>query len=188
MKKIGILTSGGDCGGLNAAIRSIFFRAKNKYGMTVFGIKNGTTGLVQRPLDFIELNQKTFSGYLLKQGGTFLGTTNKGSLKAKDKIVDQEKLLIDGYHQLGLDGLIIIGGDGSMNILQKIAKKGNLKIVAIPKTIDNDVGATDFSIGFDTAVNVATQALDNLHSTAVSHSRSMILEVMGRDAGNIALS
>jgi phosphofructokinase-like protein len=188
MKKIGILTSGGDCGGLNAAIRSIFFRAKNKYGMTVFGIKNGTTGLVQRPLDFIELNQKTFSGYLLKQGGTFLGTTNKGGLKAKDKIVDQEKLLIDGYHQLGLDGLIIIGGDGSMNILQKIAKKGNLKIVAIPKTIDNDVGATDFSIGFDTAVNVATQALDNLHSTAVSHSRSMILEVMGRDAGHIALS
>ena len=188
MKKIGILTSGGDCGGLNAAIRSIFFRAKNKYGMTVFGIKNGTTGLVQRPLDFIELNQKTFSGYLLKQGGTFLGTTNKGSLKAKDKIVDQEKLLIDGYHQLGLGGLIIIGGDGSMNILQKIAKKGNLKIVAIPKTIDNDVGATDFSIGFDTAVNVATQALDNLHSTAVSHSRSMILEVMGRDAGHIALS
>ena len=188
MNKIGILTSGGDCGGLNAAIRSIFFRAKNKYGMTVFGIKNGTTGLVQRPLDFIELNQKTFSGYLLKQGGTFLGTTNKGSLKAKDKIVDQEKLLIDGYHQLGLDGLIIIGGDGSMNILQKIAKKGNLKIVAIPKTIDNDVGATDFSIGFDTAVNVATQALDNLHSTAVSHSRSMILEVMGRDAGHIALS
>jgi ATP-dependent phosphofructokinase / diphosphate-dependent phosphofructokinase len=156
--------------------------------MTVFGIKNGTTGLVQRPLDFIELNQKTFSGYLLKQGGTFLGTTNKGSLKTKDKIVDQEKLLIDGYHQLGLDGLIIIGGDGSMNILQKIAKKGNLKIVAIPKTIDNDVGATDFSIGFDTAVNVATQALDNLHSTAVSHSRSMILEVMGRDAGHIALS
>ena len=188
MKKIGILTSGGDCGGLNAAIRSIFFRAKNKYGMTVFGIKNGTTGLVQRPLDFIELNQKTFSGYLLKQGGTFLGTTNKGSLKAKDKIVDQEKLLIDGYHQLGLDGLIIIGGDGSMNILQKIAKKGNLKIVAIPKTIDNDVGATDLSIGFVTAVNVATQALDNLHSTAVSHSRSMILEVMGRDAGHIALS
>ena len=188
MKKIGILTSGGDCGGLNAAIRSIFFRAKNKYGMTVFGIKNGTTGLIQRPLDFIELNQKTFSGYLLKQGGTFLGTTNKGSLKTKDKIVDQEKLLIDGYHQLGLDGLIIIGGDGSMNILQKIAKKGNLKIVAIPKTIDNDVGATDFSIGFDTAVNVATQALDNLHSTAVSHSRSMILEVMGRDAGHIALS
>ena len=188
MKRIGILTSGGDCGGLNAAIRSIFFRAKNKYGMTVFGIKNGTTGLVQRPLDFIELNQKTFSGYLLKQGGTFLGTTNKGSLKTKDKIVDQEKLLIDGYHQLGLDGLIIIGGDGSMNILQKIAKKGNLKIVAIPKTIDNDVGATDLSIGFDTAVNVATQALDNLHSTAVSHSRSMILEVMGRDAGHIALS
>ncbi len=192
MKKIGILTSGGDCGGLNAAIRSIFFRAKNKYNMTVIGIRNGTSGLLERPVDCIELTQKTFSGYLLKQGGTFLGTTNKGypfDLSTKDnKKSDQSKKIIEGYHQLGLDGLIIIGGDGSMQILQNLAKKGNLNIVAIPKTIDNDVGATNSSIGFDTAVNVATQALDNLHSTAVSHSRSMILEVMGRDAGHIALS
>jgi len=192
MKKIGILTSGGDCGGLNAAIRSIFFRAKNKYNMTVFGIRNGTTGLILRPVDYIELTQQTFSGYLLKQGGTFLGTTNKSNpfnLTEKDgKKIDQSKKIIEGYHQLSLEGLIIIGGDGSMQILQNLAKKGNLNIVAIPKTIDNDVGATDSSIGFDTAVYVATQALDNLHSTAVSHSRSMILEVMGRDAGHIALS
>ena len=192
MKKIGILTSGGDCGGLNAAIRSIFFRAKNKYSMRVFGIKNGTTGFLQRPIDYIELTRETFSGYLLKQGGTFLGTTNKASTinsMGKDgKPIDQTKMIIEGYRQLKLDGLIIIGGDGSMQILQKLAKKGNLNIVAIPKTIDNDVGATDSSIGFDTAVQVATQALDNLHSTAVSHSRSMILEVMGRDAGHIALS
>ena len=192
MKKIGILTSGGDCGGLNAAIRSIFFRAKNKYNMSVFGIKNGTTGFLQRPLDYIELTRETFSGYLLKQGGTFLGTTNKAStinsVDKNGKFIDQSQMIIDGYRQLKLDGLIIIGGDGSMQILQKLAKKGNLNIVAIPKTIDNDVGATDSSIGFDTAVQVATQALDNLHSTAVSHSRSMILEVMGRDAGHIALS
>ena len=191
MKKIGILTSGGDCGGLNAAIRSIYFRAKYKHNMSVIGIKNGTSGFLQRPVDCIELTQKIFSGYLLKQGGTFLGTTNKGSPLAFTKDgqkIDQSKKIIEGYHQLGLDGLIIIGGDGSMEILQKIAKKGNLNIVAIPKTIDNDVGATDSSIGFDTAVQVATQALDNLHSTAVSHSRSMILEVMGRDAGHIALS
>ena len=191
MKKIGILTSGGDCGGLNAAIRSIFFRAKYKHNMTVVGIKNGTSGLLQRPIDCIELTQETFSGYLLKQGGTFLGTTNKGSpvvFTRDGKKIDQSNQIIEGYHQLGLDGLIIIGGDGSMQILQNLANKGNLNIVAIPKTIDNDVGATDSSIGFDTAVQVATQALDNLHSTAVSHSRSMILEVMGRDAGHIALS
>jgi ATP-dependent phosphofructokinase / diphosphate-dependent phosphofructokinase len=191
MKKIGILTSGGDCGGLNAAIRSIFFRAKYKHNMTVIGIRNGTSGLLQRPVDFIELTQKTFSGYLLKQGGTFLGTTNKAApldFSKDGKKIDQSNQIIEGYHQLGLDGLIIIGGDGSMQILRNLAKKGNLNIVAIPKTIDNDVGATDVSIGFDTAVQVATQALDNLHSTAVSHSRSMILEVMGRDAGHIALS
>ena len=189
MKKIAILTSGGDCGGLNAAIRSIFFRAKNKYGMTVYGIKNGTNGLVQRPIEYIELTSETFSGYLLKQGGTFLGTTNKGSLKnTSNDNKDNSEKIIEAYKQLGLEGLIIIGGDGSMQILQKLAKQGKLNIVAIPKTIDNDVGATDCSIGFDTAVHVATQALDNLHSTAVSHSRSMILEVMGRDAGHIALS
>ena len=192
MKKIGILTSGGDCGGLNAAIRSIFFRAKNKYDMRVIGIKNGTTGFLQRPLDYVELTSETFSGYLLKQGGTFLGTTNKASstyfLDDKGEKIKHSQLIIEGYKQLGLEGLIIIGGDGSMKILQDLAKKGNLNIVAIPKTIDNDVGATDNSIGFDTAVQVATQALDNLHSTAVSHSRSMILEVMGRDAGHIALS
>ena len=191
MKKIGILTSSGDCGGLNAAIRSIYFRAKYKHNMSVFGIKNGTSGFLQRPVDSIELTQKIFSGYLLKQGGTFLGTTNKGvplDISKDGKKIDQSKKIIEGYRQLGLDGLIIIGGDGSMQILQKLAKKGSLNIVAIPKTIDNDVGATDSSIGFDTAVQVATQALDNLHSTAVSHSRAMILEVMGRDAGHIALS
>ena len=191
MKKIGILTSGGDCGGLNAAIRSIYFRAKYKHNMSVFGIKNGTSGFLQRPVDCIELTKKTFSGYLLKQGGTFLGTTNKGTplgFSQDGKKINQSEKIIEGYKQLGLDGLIIIGGDGSMKILQSLAKKGNLNIVAIPKTIDNDVGATDSSIGFDTAVQVATQALDNLHSTAVSHSRSMILEVMGRDAGHIALS
>ena len=189
MKKIAILTSGGDCGGLNAAIRSIFFRAKDKYGMTVYGIKNGTNGLVQRPIEYIELTRETFSGYLLKQGGTFLGTTNKGTLKnTNNDNKDNSEKIIEAYKQLGLEGLIIIGGDGSMQILQKLAKQGKLNIVAIPKTIDNDVGATDSSIGFDTAVHVATQALDNLHSTAVSHSRSMILEVMGRDAGHIALS
>jgi phosphofructokinase-like protein len=191
-KKIGILTSGGDCGGLNAAIRSIFYRAKNKYKMDVYGIRDGTAGLIKRPVDVIHLTHKTFGGYLLRQGGTFLGSTNKGNPfkipTVGGKHVDKSKEIIEGYHSMKLDGLIIIGGDGSMQILKKLAKEGDMKIVAIPKTIDNDVGATESSIGFHTAVDVATQALDNLQSTAASHRRSMILEVMGRDAGHIALN
>ena len=191
-KKIGVLTSGGDCGGLNAAIRSIFYRAKNKYNMEVYGIRDGTAGLIKRPVDAIQLTYKTFAGYLLRQGGTFLGSTNKGNpfkIPTEDgKHVDKSKEIIEGYHSMKLDGLIIIGGDGSMQILKKLAKDGDMKIVAIPKTIDNDVGATESSIGFHTAVDVATQALDNLQSTAASHRRSMVLEVMGRDAGHIALN
>jgi 6-phosphofructokinase 1 len=192
MKKIGILTSGGDCGGLNAAVRSIFYRAKDKYNMEVFGIRDGTVGLMQRPVAYIPLDYQTFSGSLLRQGGTFLGTTNKGNPfhfpMPDGSFKDRSNEIIEGYHLLGLDGLIVIGGDGSMAILDKIAKAGKLNIVAIPKTIDNDVGATESSIGFNTAVNVATQALDNLIHTAASHQRSMILEVMGRDAGHIALN
>ena len=192
MKKIGILTSGGDCGGLNAAVRSIFFRAKNTYGMEVLGIQDGTVGLMQRPVAFLPLDYQTFSGSLLRQGGTFLGTTNKGNPfrfpMPDGSFKDRTQDIIDGYHELNLDGLIVIGGDGSMSILTEIAKRGNLNIVAIPKTIDNDVGATESSIGFNTAVNVATQALDNLQSTAASHHRTMILEVMGRDAGHIAIN
>ena len=192
MKRIGILTSGGDCGGLNAAVRSIFYRAKEKYNLDVYGILEGTVGLMERPPKYVKLNYNTFSGQLIRQGGTFLGTTNKGNPfkypmgngTFKDRTVE----IIGGYHELGLDGLIVIGGDGSMKILKEIADKGNLNIVAIPKTIDNDVGATENSIGFHTAVSVATNALDNLQFTAASHNRTMILEVMGRDAGHIALN
>ena len=192
MKRIGILTSGGDCAGLNAAVRSIFYRAKDKYKMDVFGILEGTVGLMNRPVSYIKLDYNTFSGNLLRQGGTFLGTTNKGNPfkfpmedgTFKDRTIE----IISGYHELGLDGLIVIGGDGSMKILKSIADKGGLNIVAIPKTIDNDVGATENSIGFNTAVKVASNALDNLQFTAASHNRTMILEVMGRDAGHIALN
>jgi len=192
MKRIGILTSGGDCGGLNAALRSIFYRAKSKYNMDVFGIKDGTLGLIRRPIDFIELNYEILGGSLFRQGGTFLGTTNKGdpfNFPSDDgKLTDKTDVIIEGYYLLKLDGLIVIGGDGSIKILKKIADKGKLNIVAIPKTIDNDVGSTETSIGFNTAVSVATQALDNLQPTAASHHRVMILEVMGRDAGHIALN
>ena len=117
-KKIGILTSGGDCGGLNAAVRSIFYRAKNRYNMDVFGIQDGTAGLMKKPVAAIRLNHKIFGGYLLRQGGTFLGSTNKGNPfkfpTTDGKFADKSKEIIEGYHSMNLDGLIIIGGDGSM--------------------------------------------------------------------------
>jgi len=192
MKRIGILTSGGDCGGLNAAVRSIFYRAKEKYNLDVYGILEGTVGLMERPPRYIKLDYGTFSGNLIRQRGTFLGTTNKGNPfkypMPDGTFKDRTTEIVGGYRELGLDGLIVIGGDGSMKIIKEIADKGNLNIVAIPKTIDNDVGATESSIGFHTAVDVATNALDNLQFTAASHSRTMILEVMGRDAGHIALN
>ena len=192
MKRIGILTSGGDCGGLNAAVRSIFYRAKDKYNLDVYGILEGTIGLMERPPRYIKLDYNTFSGNLIRQGGTFLGTTNKGNPfkypMPDGTYKDRTAEIVGGYNEMGLDGLIVIGGDGSMKIIKEIADKGNLNIVAIPKTIDNDVGATESSIGFHTAVDVATNALDNLQFTAASHSRTMILEVMGRDAGHIALN
>ena len=192
MKRIGILTSGGDCGGLNAAVRSIFYRAKEKYNLDVYGVLEGTVGLMERPPRYTKLDYGTFSGNLIRQGGTFLGTTNKGNPfkypMPDGTFKDRTAEIVGGYHEMGLDGLIVIGGDGSMKIIKEIADKGNLNIVAIPKTIDNDVGATESSIGFHTAVDVATNALDNLQFTAASHSRTMILEVMGRDAGHIALN
>ena len=147
---------------------------------------------MERPPRYIKLDYGTFSGNLIRQGGTFLGTTNKGNPfkypMPDGTFKDRTTEIVGGYHELGLDGLIVIGGDGSMKIIKEIADKGNLNIVAIPKTIDNDVGATESSIGFHTAVDVATNALDNLQFTAASHSRTMILEVMGRDAGHIALN
>lgn len=190
-KKIGVLTSGGDCGGLNAAIRAIFYRAKKMYKMDVYGIRNGTLGLINRPLDIEKLSYKSFEGLPMSQGGTFLGTNSKGNIfnmVKNGKPIDSTKKITKAYKSMNLDGLIVIGGDGSMKILKQIADKGNLNIVGIPKTIDNDVGVTEYSIGFHTAVDAATKALDSLQSTGASHGRAMILEVMGRDAGHIALN
>ena len=180
VKKIGILTSGGDCGGLNAVVRAATLRAINEYQWKVFGIRDGTLGLLKNPLDVLELTTKHFDGNLMRMGGTFLGTNNKGNAS--------EQKVLEGFKKLELDALIGIGGDGSMKILQKLTKKGGINFVGIPKTIDNDVKDNDLSIGYDTAVDVATNALDMLHPTAASHRRAMILEVMGRDAGHIALN
>ena len=194
-KRIGILTSGGDCPGLNAAIRGATHAAREK-GWEVVGIIESTDGLLANPPNVIAMNRQMMDGGILRQAGTILGTTSKGAQSPlawtgpDGKKTDRSQDVADSYTQLGLDGLIVIGGDGSMGIVREIAKRtnGTIKFVGIPKTIDNDVGATEQSIGFDTAVSVASEALDRLQPTAAAHQRSMILEVMGRDAGHIALN
>jgi phosphofructokinase-like protein len=190
--RIGVLTSGGDCAGLNAAIRSVALRATMGYGWRVFGIHEGTVGLMERPLGYTELTPGMFDGNVLRMGGTLLGTTNKGDPFAfpmpdgskKDRTAE----IAAGYHDLGLDAIVAIGGDGSLAILRKIAEAGGMNLVGIPKTIDNDVPYTENSIGYVTAVDVATEALDRLQPTAASHRRVMLLEVMGRENGHIAIN
>ncbi len=192
MKKIGILTSGGDCAGLNAVIRAVTLRAIQTYGWEVYGIHQGTHGLMRRPVDAIKFELPGCTGNLLRQGGTILGTTNKGDPFAypfpDGSLRDISEELIEGYKLLKLDALIGIGGDGSQAILRRLAQQGGLNLITIPKTIDDDLSHTEHSVGFMTAVDVATEALDRLQPTAASHDRVMILEVMGRDAGHIALS
>lgn len=191
MKRIGILTSGGDCAGLNAVIRAITLRAIQGYGWEVYGLHQGTRGLMRRPVDATKIDLSFCTGSLLREGGTVLGTTNKGDPFAyplpDGTVKDLSRDVIEGYRLLKLDALIGIGGDGSQDILRRLAQQGGLNLVAIPKTIDDDLSHTEHSIGFMTAVDVATEALDRLQPTAASHDRVMILEVMGRDAGHIAL-
>lgn len=190
-KRIAILTSGGDCAGLNAVMRAAVFHA-DMLGWEVIGLENGTAGLLEEPPAVRHLKPADFDGFIMRRGGTILGTTNSknpfkypmddGSTK------DRSGELIDALKKLGIEALIGIGGDGSFAILSKLAAQGGINFIGIPKTIDNDVCMTDLSVGFDTAVAVATEALDRLQPTAASHDRVMILEVMGRDAGHIALS
>lgn len=190
-KRVGILTSGGDCAGLNAVIRAAVHRI-HLLGWEAVGILNGTAGLMDEEPAHVILTPNDFSGTVLRQGGTILGTTNKGNPfdfpMPDGSTKDISDRIIDGFVKLDLDAVIGIGGDGSFAILNKLAQKGGISMVGIPKTIDNDIGMTETSVGFDTAVAVATEALDRLQPTAASHDRVMILEVMGRDAGHIALS
>ena len=189
--RIGILTGGGDCPGLNAVIRAVAKSAMDKYNVQVVGIEDGFEGFVDGRMR--ELSNRDVSG-ILAQGGTILGTSNKGdpfhypqeNLDGKIEIVDESARVIRNYRRWGLDALIAIGGDGTMNICNKLAEMG-MNIVGVPKTIDNDLEATDVTFGFDSALFVATEAIDRLHSTASSHHRVMIIEVMGRYAGWIAL-
>ena len=176
--KIGVLTGGGDCPGLNPVIRATV-RTAHHYGYQVMGIENGWKGLVEntaRPLDL-----GAVSG-IIPRGGTILGTSRTNPYGDPAKL---EKLK-SHFKSLGLDALIVIGGEDTLGVAAKLYKDG-FKVVGVPKTIDNDLSGTDFTFGFDTAVNIAMEAIDRLHSTAESHHRIMVVEVMGRHAGWIAL-
>ena len=190
-KRIAILTSGGDCAGLNAVMRAVVFSATRK-GWEVLGVENGTAGLLEDPVQVRVLNAHDFDNVILRLGGTILGTTNSKNPFAypmpDGTLKDRSDELIRAARNLGIDAIIGIGGDGSFDILNRLMTQGDLPFIGIPKTIDNDLDKTDTSVGFDTAVAVATEALDRLQPTAASHDRVMILEVMGRDAGHIALA
>ena len=183
--KIGILTSGGDCPGINATIRGVCKTAINHYAMEVIGIHSGFQGLLTKDVE--TLTEQSLSG-LLNLGGTMLGTSREKPFKRGGIIsdVDKPSLILRNVSELGLDCLVCIGGNGTQKTAAKLAAMG-LNIVSIPKTIDNDIWGTDFSFGFDSAVSIATEAIDRLHSTASSHKRVMVIEVMGHKAGWIAL-
>jgi 6-phosphofructokinase 1 len=191
ISRIGLLTSGGDCAGLNAVIRAVVCRANGAYGWSVVGIRNGTAGLLARPVEAVELDVAMVPATVIRLGGTFLGTTNRGdpfAFPIDGTLVDRSGEVIEALRMLQIDAFIGIGGDGSLAILRRLAEQGEIGLVGIPKTIDNDLGLTEVSVGYATAVDVATEALDRLQPTAASHSRVMVLEVMGRDAGHIALA
>jgi ATP-dependent phosphofructokinase / diphosphate-dependent phosphofructokinase len=185
-QRIGILTAGGDCPGINAAIRGVGKTAIVKYGMKLIGISDGFTGMINK--EYSELSEHDLSG-ILTLGGTILGTSREKPFKSSGKgksEISKPVLIREHYEQMGLDCLVCIGGNGTLKTAHLLSQEG-LNIIGIPKTIDNDVWGTDLTFGFDSAVNIATEAIDRLHSTANSHKRIMIIELMGHNAGWIAL-
>lgn len=192
IKRIAVCTGGGDCPGLNAVIRAVVNTAINEFGWEVVGILDSFTGLIYtnltRNLGLEDVKD------ILDQGGTIIGTTNKGNpfkweREKKDgtkEIVDYSDRVVENFEHLELDAIVVIGGDGTQKIAWGFQEKG-MSVVGVPKTIDNDLMATDLTFGFDTAVRTATEVLDRLHSTARSHHRVMVVEMMGRESGWIAL-
>ena len=191
MKRIAILTGGGDAPGLNAVIRAAVKTAIREYGCEVIGVRNGYDGFIEeqgiRPLELKDVRG------ILPRGGTILGTANRGNPFARKEVRDGKEVTVDvsdeivkGIERLKLDALLVLGGDGTLHIAHELYKKG-VPVIGVPKTIDNDIGGTDITFGFDTALTIATEAIDRLHTTAESHHRVMVLELMGRDAGFIAL-
>jgi 6-phosphofructokinase 1 len=183
--KVGILTSGGDAPGINATIRGVGKTAINSYCMQIIGIQDGFSGLLHK--DIVELTDSSLSG-ILNMGGTILGTAREKIFRKMINSPDEKdrEQIKNAYNELGLDCLVCIGGNGTQRTTWMLSELG-LNVVGIPKTIDNDVYGTDVTFGFDTAVNIATEAIDRLHSTASSHRRVMVIELMGHHAGWITL-
>ena len=188
-KTFGILTAGGDCPGLNAAIRGVCRAATDRYDMRVIGIADGFRGLIEGKVR--QLYHEDFSG-ILTRGGTILGSSREKPFKLEANMnssegeQDKAAAIKDNYHKLGLDCLVALGGNGTQATAYRLAQEG-LNVVGLPKTIDNDISGTDKTFGFDSALAIATDAIDRLHSTAQSHSRVMVIELMGNKAGWLAL-
>lgn len=176
--KIGVLTGGGDCPGLNAVIRAVV-RKSLQYGHEVIGIREGWRGLLDN--NYCKLDREAISG-ILHRGGTIIGTSRTNIYK----VPNGEETVKKNMEANGIEALIAVGGEDTLGIASKLFKAG-VKVVGVPKTIDNDLNATDYTFGFDTAVNIATEAIDRLHTTAEAHNRVMVVEVMGRHAGWIAI-
>jgi 6-phosphofructokinase 1 len=177
--KIGILTGGGDCPGLNSVIRSVVRKGCNE-GYEIIGIKNGWKGLIEN--DTMKLDLNSVSG-ILPKGGTILGTSRTNPYKKEGGL----QKIKENYKALGFDALIVVGGEDTLGVATKLIKDGIPNIVGVPKTIDNDLSCTDYTFGFDTAINTAMECIDKLHTTAESHHRIIVVEVMGRHAGWIAV-
>lgn len=191
IRTIGVCNGGGDCPGLNAVIRAVVRTAIHEYGWRVIGVTNGFNGLIW-PEQSYELTLENIRG-ILPRGGTILGTTNRGNpfaypIEESGKTItrDFSQQCLDNMKRFGISAMVVIGGDGTLSIAHDFTKRG-MNVVGVPKTIDNDLMATEVTFGFDTALHVATDAIDRLHTTAESHHRVMVVEVMGRDAGWIAL-
>ena len=189
VRSLGVLTGGGDCPGLNAVIRAIVLTAE-RAGVRVIGVRNAYAGLIHQK--FSDLDSSKVD-HLLQYGGTMLGSSNRDNpfqfmmtIDGERRAVDVSDTVITNFRDAGLDGLIAIGGDGTLQITYQLTQKG-LPAICVPKTIDNDLLATDVTFGFDTAVGIATEAIDRIRTTAESHGRVMVVEVMGRNAGWIAL-
>ncbi len=194
IKKIGIMTAGGDCPGLNAVIRAVVKTAIQKYNLEVVGIKHGYRGLYLGEQEFVPLGLHDVSG-IISKGGTILYSSNKDNLFNYTYVDefgfqrrgDVSDVAVENLEKAQIDALVVVGGDGTLTSGRDFARKG-VKVVGVPKTIDNDLASTDTTFGFDTAVATATDSIDKLRTTAESHSRTIVVEVMGRYAGFIAIA
>lgn len=190
-RRVGILTGGGDAPGLNAVIRAFVRHAVLNKGMEVVGVQDAYNGLLTTPRRLVPLTPSSTRG-LVRRGGTILGTTNRGNpfeYRLEDgTVTDVASAVARAVDEEGLEGLVTIGGDGTQAIAEQLMRENGVRAIGVPKTIDNDLSSTDLTFGFQTAVDIATEALDRLQTTAESHDRVILLEVMGRDAGHIALS